>query len=108
MQVITVTPTLATQEVEQFVTAPIERSMASLPDQQEIRSISRFGLSVVTIVFHDDVNIYFARQLVDQRLKVAVSEIPAGADNPELAPVNTGLGEKRQMLQDGNFERAKE
>ncbi|HRI20900.1 MAG TPA: efflux RND transporter permease subunit, partial [Panacibacter sp.] len=85
VQVITVTPTLATQEVEQFVTAPIERAMASLPDQEEIRSISRFGLSVVTIVFKDDVNIYFARQLVDQRLKVAEGEIPAGAGSPELA-----------------------
>jgi len=98
VQVITVTPTLATQEVEQFVTAPIERAMASLPDQEEIRSISRFGLSVVTIVFKDEVNIYFARQLVDQRLKVAEGEIPAGAGSPELAPVSTGLGEIYQYV----------
>ena len=98
VQVITVSPTLATQEVEQFVTAPIERAMALLPDQQEIRSISRFGLSVVTIVFHDDVNIYFARQLVDQRLKVAEGEIPAGVGSPELAPVSTGLGEIYQYI----------
>ena len=93
VQIITVSPTFAAQEVEQFVTSPIERSLASLPDREEIRSISRFGLSVVTIVFKDNVNIYFARQLVDQRLKEAEKEIPAGAGSPELAPVSTGLGE---------------
>jgi cobalt-zinc-cadmium resistance protein CzcA len=98
VQVITVTPTFAAQEVEQFVTAPIERSMASLPDRQEIRSISRFGLSVVTIVFKDNVNIYFARQLVNERLKEAEGEIPAGAGSPELAPVSTGLGEIYQYI----------
>ena len=98
VQVITTSPTLASQEVEQFVTAPIERSMATLPDLIEIRSISRFGLSVITIVFKDDVNIYFARQLVDQRLKEAEGEIPPGAGTPELAPVSTGLGEIYQYV----------
>jgi cobalt-zinc-cadmium resistance protein CzcA len=98
VQIITVSPTFAAQEVEQFVTAPIERSLASLPDREEIRSISRFGLSVVTIVFRDNVNIYFARQLVDQRLKEAEKEIPAGAGSPELAPVSTGLGEIYQYI----------
>lgn len=93
VQVITVSPTLAAQEVEQFVTYPIEQSLAILPDVEEMRSISRFGLSVVTIVFKDDVNIYFARQLVSEKLKEAESRIPEGAGSPELAPVSTGLGE---------------
>ncbi len=98
VQVITTSPTLASQEVEQFVTAPIERSMATLPDLVEIRSISRFGLSVITIVFKDNVDIYFARQLVDQRMKEAEGEIPPGAGTPELAPVSTGLGEIYQYV----------
>lgn len=98
VQVITVSPTLASQEVEQFVTYPIERSMATLPDVVEMRSISRFGLSVVTVVFKDNVNIYFARQLVDQRIKEAQGEIPPGAGSPELAPVSTGLGEIYQYV----------
>ncbi len=98
VQVITVTPTLASQEVEQFVTAPIERAMATLPDLTEIRSISRFGLSVITIVFHDDIDVYFARQLVDQRIKEAEREIPPGVGAPELAPVSTGLGEIYQYV----------
>lgn len=98
VQVITVTPTLASQEVEQFVTAPIERNLATLPNLVEIRSISRFGLSVITIVFKDNVDIYFARQLVDQRIKEAEGEIPPGAGTPELAPVSTGLGEIYQYV----------
>ena len=93
VQVITNTPTLAAQEVEQFVTAPIERSMASLPDLVEIRSVSRFGLSLITIVFDEQVDIYFARTLVDQRLAEAIDRIPPGVGTPFLAPVSTGLGE---------------
>ncbi len=98
VQIITVSSTLATQEVEQFVTAPIEQSIASLPDLEEMRSISRFGLSVVTVVFKDKVDIYFARQLVDQRLKDAEEKIPAGVGKPEMAPVSTGLGEIFQYV----------
>ena len=98
VQVITTTPTLATQEVEQFVTAPIERSMGNLPDIEEIRSVSRFGLSVVTIVFDDKVDIYFARQLVSQKLKEAEEQIPAGIGTPEMSPVSTGLGEVYQYV----------
>ncbi len=98
VQVITLPATLATQEVEQFVTYPIERSMATLPDVVEIRSISRFGLSVITIVFKDNVNIYFARQLVLERLKEAESQIPPGSGEPELAPVSSGLGEIYQYI----------
>ncbi len=98
VQIITLSPTLATQEVEQFVTYPIEQAMASLPDMVEMRSISRFGLSVVTVVFEDKVDIYFARQLVDQRLQEAKDEIPEGAGEPELGPVSTGLGEIYQYV----------
>ena len=98
VQVITLSNTLATQEVEQFITYPIERAMATLPDLVEIRSISRFGLSVVTIVFKDNVNIYFARQLVGERLKEAESQIPPGSGEPELAPVSSGLGEIYQYI----------
>ena len=98
VQVITTTPTLAAQEVEQFVTAPIERAMASLPDLVEIRSISRFGLSLVTIVFDEDVDVYFARTLVDQRLGEAAALIPPGVGTPTMAPVSTGLGEVYQYV----------
>lgn len=98
VQIITNSPTLATQEVEQFVTYPIEQSLANLPDIEEIRSISRFGLSVVTVVFDDNVDIYFARQLVNERLVEAASQIPEGMGTPELAPVSTGLGEIYQYI----------
>lgn len=96
VQIITNAPTLASQEVEQFITYPIEQSIANLPDLEEIRSISRFGLSVVTVVFDDKVDIYFARQLINERLKEAEEEIPKGLGKPELAPVSTGLGEVYQ------------
>ena len=71
VQVITSSPTLAAQEVEQFVTFPIEIAMANLPDVVEIRSISRFGISVITVVFNEDVDIYRARQLISEQLKTA-------------------------------------
>ena len=93
VQVITLAPTLASQEVEQFVTYPIEKSLANLPDLEEIRSISRFGLSVITVVFKEEVDIYFARQLINQQLKEAEEEIPEGLGTPELAPISTGLGQ---------------
>ncbi len=98
VQIITLCPTLAGQEVEQLVTFPIEQSIANLPDLVETRSISRFGLSVITVVFDDDVNIYFARQLISERLKEAISQIPEGIGRPELGPVSTGLGEVYQYI----------
>ncbi len=98
VQVITQAPTLAAQEVEQFITSPIERSMANLPDLIEMRSFSRFGISVITLVFEDKVNVYFARQLISEKLKDAESQIPGGVGTPELAPVTTGLGEIYQYL----------
>ncbi|MDX1903204.1 MAG: CusA/CzcA family heavy metal efflux RND transporter [Thermonemataceae bacterium] len=98
VQIITLCPTLAGQEVEQLVTFPIEQSIANLPDLEETRSISRFGLSVITVVFDDDVDIYFARQLVNEKLKEAEEKIPKGIGTPELAPVSTGLGEVYQYI----------
>jgi heavy metal efflux system protein len=98
VQIITQSPTLAAQEVEQYVTYPIEKAMANLPDIVEMRSFSRFGLSVITIVFKDEVNIYFARQLIGEKLKQAEKDIPESMGKPELAPVTTGLGEIYQYV----------
>lgn len=93
VRVITTSPTLATQEVEQFVTYPVELAMANLPGVKEIRSVSKMGLSVVTIVFRDDMGTYKPRQLVSEQLKKAEKEIPSEFGSPELAPITTGLGE---------------
>ena len=98
VQIITVCPNLASQEVEQLVTYPIEQTMANLPELEESRSISRFGLSVITIVFKEKMDIYFARQLIHERLKEATSIIPEGIGTPQLAPVSTGLGEIYQYI----------
>ena len=98
VQIITVCPTLAGQEVEQLVTFPIEQSIANIPDIEETRSISRFGLSVITVVFKDKVDIYLARQLINEKLKEAEENIPKGIGKPELAPVSTGLGEVYQYI----------
>lgn len=98
VQVITTSPSLAAQEVEQFITYPVEISMATIPDVKEIRSISRFGLSVVTIVFKDSRDIYWARQQVQERLSDAKEQIPNGAGVPKMAPVTTGLGEIYQYV----------
>jgi cobalt-zinc-cadmium resistance protein CzcA len=93
VQVITLSPSLAAQEVERLITFPVEITMANIPHQTEIRSISRFGLSVVTIVFTDDTDIYWARQQVFEKLQQAKNSIPASVGIPELAPVSSGLGE---------------
>ncbi|MGO4708344.1 CusA/CzcA family heavy metal efflux RND transporter [Chryseobacterium sp. 2TAF14] len=98
VQIITVCPTLAGQEVEQLVTFPIEQSIANIPDIEETRSISRFGLSVITVVFKENVDVYFARQLISEKLKEAAEEIPKGIGTPELAPISTGLGEVYQYI----------
>ncbi|MFC0318722.1 CusA/CzcA family heavy metal efflux RND transporter [Olivibacter oleidegradans] len=98
VQIYTSCPTLAGQEVEQLVTFPIEQSIANVPKIEEIRSISRFGLSVITVVFEEDVDIYFARQLINERLSEAVDQIPQGIGSPEMAPVSTGLGEVYQYI----------
>ncbi|MGI4759827.1 MAG: CusA/CzcA family heavy metal efflux RND transporter [Janthinobacterium lividum] len=96
--VYTVAPSLAAQEIERLVTFPIEQAMSTIPGRVEVRSFSRFGLSVVTVVFEDKTDIYWARTQVSERLKEAESQIPAGTGRPELAPLSTGLGEVYQYL----------
>jgi cobalt-zinc-cadmium resistance protein CzcA len=98
VQVITKAPTLAAQEVEQFITYPVERSLSNLPDITEMRSMSRFGLSVITIVFKESVNVYFARQLIAEKLNEVQEQIPKEVGRPEMAPVTTGLGEIYQYI----------
>ena len=93
VQILTDAPGLGPLEIERFVTYPVEGAMAGLPQVEEIRSLSRFGLSVVTVVFHEGTDIYWARQLVGERLSEARDAIPAGFGSPELAPVSSGLGE---------------
>ncbi len=93
VQVITTSRNLATEEVEKFLTYPVELEMANLPGVQEIRSISKFGLSVVTIVFDDDMGTYLPRQLIAEKIKTAEEKIPAGFGQPFMGPISTGLGE---------------
>ncbi|MGE0568520.1 MAG: efflux RND transporter permease subunit, partial [Bacteroidia bacterium] len=98
VQVITVTPSLGAPDVERLITFPIEQANSNIPGLREIRSFSRFGLSLITIVFNDDVDIYWARQQVTERLTIAQSQIPKGVGEPKLAPVTTGLGEIYQYV----------
>jgi heavy metal efflux system protein len=98
VQVITVTPALASPEVERVVTFPIEQGCSNIPGIKEFRSISRFGLSVVTLVFDDETDIYWARQQVDERLANIRDIIPKDAGVPEMAPLTTGLGEIYQYV----------
>ncbi len=98
VMIITLSPSLATQEIEQFITTPVELSLQTLQRIEEIRSISRFGLSVITVVFEEGYDIYLARQLVGERLLIAQSEIPEGLGVPELAPISSGLGEIYQYV----------
>lgn len=98
VQVITITPSLAPQEVEQFITFPVEVAMANIQNVVEIRSISRYGLSVVTIVFKDNVSQFLARQMVGEQIKVAEDQIPEGLGKPEMMPITTGLGEIYQYV----------
>lgn len=93
VQVITLATSLGAQEVEQFITAPIEQAMGNIPDITERRSISRSGLSVVTLVFKDETDIYWARQQVGERLKEVEANLSKGMGEPVLAPITTGLGE---------------
>lgn len=93
VQVITTSRNLSTQDIEQFITYPVEIEMANLPGVKEIRSISKFGLSVVTIVFEDDLGTYLPRQLIAEKIKTASEKIPDGFGTPEMGPITTGLGE---------------
>ncbi|WP_031425498.1 CusA/CzcA family heavy metal efflux RND transporter [Flavimarina sp. Hel_I_48] len=93
VQVITQAPNLGTEDIEQFVTYPVEIAMSNLPGVKEIRSVSRFGLSVLTIVFEDDMGTYLPRQLVAEKLNAVKEEIPEGFGQPSMGPITTGLGE---------------
>ena len=93
VQVITQAPNLSTVDIEQFVTYPVEVAMSNLPGVLEIRSVSRFGLSVVTVVFEDKQGTYLPRQLVSEKLNEVQDEIPEGFGEPSIGPISTGLGE---------------
>ena len=93
VQVITSSPNLSTLDIEQFVTYPVELAMANLPGVEDIRSVSRFGLSVVTVVFREDMGTYLPRQLVKEKLDEVEEQIPEGFGKPEMGPITTGLGE---------------
>ncbi len=93
VQVITVSPSLSAEDLERMVTIPIENSIASIKGLKNYRSFSRFGLSLITIVFEDNVDIYWARQQVSERLAMVQRNIPPSFGSPELAPITTGLGE---------------
>ncbi len=93
VQVITVSENLSTTDIEQFVTYPVELAMSNLPGVIDIRSISRFGVSVVTIVFKDNMDTYLPRQLVQEKLEEVREEIPEGFGTPQMGPITTGLGE---------------
>jgi len=98
VQVITMAPSFGATDIERLVTFPIEQANSNISGTKEIRSFSRFGLSLVTIVFDDDVDIYWARQQVAERLQQVQSEIPQGIGTPTLGPVSTGLGEIYQYV----------
>ncbi|MEP5612864.1 MAG: CusA/CzcA family heavy metal efflux RND transporter, partial [Cyclobacteriaceae bacterium] len=100
VQVITTSRNLSTQDVEQFITYPVELEMANLPGVKEIRSISKFGLSVVTIVFDDDMGTYLPRQLIAEKIISASEQIPEGFGTPQMGPITTGLGEIYQYVLD--------
>src|SRR5262245_51579701 len=92
VQINTQVPALAPEEIEKLVTFPIENEMAGLPRMMELRSLSKFGLSQVNLVFEDGTDIFRARQLVSERLQTVLDSLPSGL-TPKLAPISTGLGE---------------
>ena len=101
VQILTKAPALGPLEVEQFITRPVENAMSGLPSLAEIRSVSRYGLSAVTVVFQEGTDIYFARNLVEQRLSTAQEAIPPGVERPEMGPITTGLGEIYHFVLEG-------
>lgn len=100
VQVITTSGNLSTQEIEQYITAPVEMEMANLPGVKEIRSVSKFGISLVTIVFDESMGTYLPRQLISEKIKAASANIPEGYGTPEMGPITTGLGEIYQYIVD--------
>ncbi len=97
VQVLTNAPSLGPVEVEQYVTVPVEAAMSGLPNVEQVRSLSRFGLSAVTVVFEEGTDIYFARQMISERLSQARESIPQGYGTPEMGPISSGLGEIYQF-----------
>jgi len=93
IQIITSSPALSPVEIEQYVSIPIERAMAGIPKTTEVRSISKYGISVVTLVFEDGTDIYFARQLASERMREAQDAVAAQYGVPEMGPITSGLGE---------------
>lgn len=100
VQVITTSRNLSTQDMEQFITYPVELEMANLPGVKEIRSVSKFGLSVVTIVFEENLGTYLPRQLIAEKIQSAAENIPEGFGTPQMGPITTGLGEIYQYILD--------
>jgi len=100
VQVITTSRNLSTEDVEKYLTYPIELEMVNLPGVKEIRSVSKFGLSVVTVVFDDNLGTYLPRQLIAEKIKTAEQKIPAGFGQPFMGPISTGLGEIFQYIID--------
>ena len=98
VQIITVSPSLGATDIERLVTFPIEQACSNIPGTKQIRSFSRFGLSLITIVFNDKIDIYWARQQISEKLQKVQQSIPPGTGSPELAPVSTGLGEIFQYV----------
>lgn len=98
VQIITTAPALSPVEVEQYVSVPVERAMAGIPRTTEIRSLSKYGVSVVTIAFEDGTDIYFARQLIAERMRDAEDAVPREYGTPEMGPISTGLGEIYQFV----------
>lgn len=98
VQVITVSPSLGAPDIERLITFPIEQACSSISGLKQIRSFSRFGLSLVTIVFSEETDVYWARQQISEKLQQVQQEIPAGVGSPQMAPVSTGLGEIYQYV----------
>jgi len=107
VQIVTTAPTFAPEEVEQLITYPLESGMTNIPNVVEVRSISRYGLSVITVVFEETVNLMLARQYVQEQLNVAKAELPSSIE-PELMPITTGLGEIYQYVLTVDSEKAHE
>lgn len=97
VQILTKAPALGAEEIERFITFPIEAAMNGIPSVEEIRSVSQFGLSAITVVFDEGTDIYWARQMINERLIQARGEIPEGMGSPEVGPISTGLGEVYQF-----------
>lgn len=98
VQIITTSPSLGAPDVERFITFPLEQANSNIQGIKQMRSFSRFGLSVITIVFKDDVDLYWARQQVAERLQQVSKDIPAHLGTPTMAPITTGLGEIYQYI----------